>query len=78
MLFGFSCKTLIFCEGKSKIADHSRSLFRIVTAIANLSHRSLKKRDRPKSDESDSLLGIKIGKTVKNSFKKLFKQIAGF
>ena len=65
-LFGFFERTLVYCEWKSKIAFHffpmSKSLF-----------LSLKKINRVKSNGSDSLLGIKMGKAVPKTVKTWWK-----
>ena len=58
-LFDFSSKLPIFCEQKSVIAIHSFFW----------KNRSLKKSEWAKSDQSDSLLGIKRGKMMKNKRK---------
>ena len=64
-LFGFSCESLFFYEQTSETAIHSFP--RVIS-----SRHSLKKSDGSKSDGSDLLLGIKMGKagkTIKNMIK---------
>ena len=56
-----------FMWGKERNSD---SLFSERESWANCSHRSLKKSNGEKSNGSDSLLGIKWGKAVKNCQKQ--------
>ena len=60
-LFVFSCLSLIYCEQKSEIVIHS-------FPRENRSSRTFKKRKEQREirDGSDSFLGIKMEKGVKN------------